>query len=463
MECRSSRKILEKQLEEKNIAGGCPSYWTAYRGNCYKYFSIKVSWQTARSRCKSYGADLAVIKYSSENYFIGNLIQLNSWIGLTDVKTEGKFVWVHNGESSTYLNFNKGEPNDLGSEECVEVYNTSPYKWNDESCKSLRAYVCEKSESTVDVFVGTTYRISSLCAASSDKPFIGDFNGDGNTDVICHNILTGSKKIYYASCKGSFNSQQTWQSGMDWCHHSGEQLFIGDFNRDGRSDMMCHDRNTGYKRYTFAQPPGIFTGPTLHENINWCKTDQLIVTDFNGDGRDDMLCHSSNAYTQIRYAKTSGTFTTVGWQQKMNWCGSSNKLLTGDFNGDRRADLICHLANGHIEVILASASGKFTSSAKKHVHTDSWCKSTNNKLSIGYFNNDRRADLMCSDTSGPLWIAFSEANGLFTSIGWRRKTSWCTSSSNKLLIADVNGDGGDDLLCESSSYGVRYISLNKIL
>ncbi|XP_071944951.1 uncharacterized protein [Antedon mediterranea] len=317
-----------------------------------------------------------------------------------------------------------------------------------------------------DVFLGANYKMDmSFCIGSHQKAFTGDFNGDGDADLLFHDTTTGAKRIYYATYSGSFTGDQTWKREMSWCHHSGAQLYIGDFNGDDRSDMLCHD-TAGKIWISWAQPGGTFIGTPWYYYINWCKSsnEQLFVADFNGDGRDDLLCHTiSNGYKTITYAKEGGTFSASFWKISKNWCvGSRQILFTGDFNGDRRADMLCHEdSGGTISVALASMSGTFTGSSSWW-KTLNWCKKTNSytKLRVGDFNKDRRDDIMCTDYSGPWWISYSVQGGSFSTHNWYRKAGWC-SYSNQVLIADVNGDGADDLLCYHPSDGIKEIALNR--
>lgn len=122
--------------------------------------------------------------------------------------------------------------------------------------------------------------------------FSDDFNGDGRVDMLCHDWKTGDKWIAFARPGGRFVSTD-WHSAMRWCSHSTAQLFTGDFNRDGRADLLCHDWKTGDKWIAFARPGGFFEGTDWSQTIRWCihSSAQLSVADYNGDGRADLMCH----------------------------------------------------------------------------------------------------------------------------------------------------------------------------
>lgn len=139
-----------------------------------------------------------------------------------------------------------------------------------------------------------------------------------------------------------------WSIEMRWCSHSGAQLFSADFDGDGRSDMLCHDSRVGNgdKWIAFARPGGRFVGTDWYRAMGWChhSGSQLHTGDFNGDGRADLLCHDTrNGDKWIAFARPGGTFVGTDWYQAMGWCSHSTaRLSVADYNGDGRADMLCH-------------------------------------------------------------------------------------------------------------------------
>jgi len=84
------------------------------------------TWTESQSEATSLGGNLVTINDQAENDWVFSSFSgggtLNLWIGLTDVASEGSFLWV-SGEFSSYTNWAPPEPNDhLGAEDYVHFY-----------------------------------------------------------------------------------------------------------------------------------------------------------------------------------------------------------------------------------------------------------------------------------------------------------------------------------------------------
>ena len=63
------------------------------------------------------------------------------WIGLSDLATEGKFVWQHSSSPlKEYTNWIPGEPNNVGNEDCVLLRQRRG--WNDGRCNTNHRALC---------------------------------------------------------------------------------------------------------------------------------------------------------------------------------------------------------------------------------------------------------------------------------------------------------------------------------
>jgi VCBS repeat protein len=144
-----------------------------------------------------------------------------------------------------------------------------------------------------------------------------------------------------------------------WCTHSTAQRLEDDVNGDGRLDAICHDRITGFKWVALREGSGLeerWTNTTLH----WCSHAgaALLTGDVNGDRRADLICKDSRRIW-VDYAGAD-FFTGTDFFLDTNWCTHAGAaFFVGDQNSDGRADLVCRGSDGFHWIDYADTSGQF--------------------------------------------------------------------------------------------------------
>lgn len=111
-----------------------------------------------------------------------------------------------------------------------------------------------------------------------DDVQLGDFNGDGATDVL--GIANGEWSV-------SYGGATTWQRLNDRIANNVRGLVVADFNRDGVSDIARQNGPDYEISWNGRQP-----WQTLHDNALQAQFQPLrsmLVGDFNGDRRADVL------------------------------------------------------------------------------------------------------------------------------------------------------------------------------
>jgi len=133
------------EIKVFGLARDCPDGWLMYQGQCYGHPKDNMlSWADAESYCQSWsaGAHLASIHSAEEQKFVQDNFPQNIWLGGSDASKEGTWVWS-DGTSVIYSNWAPGEPNNSGSQDCLEG-NWHDFKWDDDSCTSENLFLCKK-------------------------------------------------------------------------------------------------------------------------------------------------------------------------------------------------------------------------------------------------------------------------------------------------------------------------------
>ncbi|XP_036022761.1 CD209 antigen-like protein C [Onychomys torridus] len=124
----------------------CAWDWTLFQGNCYFFSTFQQNWKESVTACREVGAQLVVIKSHEEQSFLQQTSQRtgNAWMGLSDIKQEGKWMWLDDTPLKWSQYWLKGEPNNMLNEDCAEISSTG---WNDNTCSLEKFWICKKAAS----------------------------------------------------------------------------------------------------------------------------------------------------------------------------------------------------------------------------------------------------------------------------------------------------------------------------
>ncbi|MFH6989423.1 RHS repeat-associated core domain-containing protein [Flavobacterium collinsii] len=180
----------------------------------------------------------------------------------------------------------------------------------------------------------------------SKKILSGDFNGDGITDVIAIDLdlqSPGSKKVYFVDLKrDNTNNFLTYSGELASVITSNSKVEVADVNGDGKSDFMVFENGkvTAYTLNDNNQLTLLFD----YADTQIISTSNLpLLGDFNGDGKTDFMLPNdgiNRTYGWITY-----TSTGVGFLKSYPFAGplyepnTFNYIVT-DYNKDGKSDLI---------------------------------------------------------------------------------------------------------------------------
>jgi hypothetical protein len=197
--------------------------------------------------------------------------------------------------------------------------------------------------SQVTVLLGNgngTFRKSQAINVGTDAAGLAtaDFNGDGKFDFVTTSFLpdgTRDVKLLLGNGNGTFQAPIALRPGT-----RSESVSAGDFNGDGKQDLILVDRFSDTVTALLGNGNGTFGSPLT------TKVDSPIaglggpaLGNFFGDGKMSVAVTSGVGTVSVLRGNGDGTF-----QAPINFLVGSHgtepsTVIAGDFNGDGKPDL----------------------------------------------------------------------------------------------------------------------------
>jgi FG-GAP-like repeat len=302
-------------------------------------------------------------------------------------------------------------------------------------------------------------RFSSTPSGTLDVPenpselALGDVNGDDNVDLALASHETYNVVLLFGDGHGRFRIAPGFPIAMkDGQQPHTHGLGIGDFNGDGKADLVTVNSNDdndvavmlgdGRGGFTRASGSPFAVGPGPYP---------LALGDLDADGKLDVAVTSTGFRSGPVSPAPGDRLTLLFGNGRGGFRRSDIPVKTchtwfvaiGDVNGDRKPDLVTtHADAGFVSVLLGDGRGNFAEvgGSPFDLGQKAWY------VALADLNRDGHADMVAAADTG-VRALIGNGRGGFTPVPG---SPFATGRGTwKLVVADVNADGKSDVATSS--------------
>jgi len=276
---------------------------------------------------------------------------------------------------------------------------------------------------------------------------VGDFNKDGRTDLVVALVSTDDVAELLGNGDGTFQAARFFNAfpGNGTAPGIGigpASIALADFNDDGNVDLAVVNSLTSTVGVLLGDGTGKFK---LTRDIEVGRTPGGILTgDYNHDGKPDFISSNADASSiSVVLGKGDGTFVDAS---HFAVSGRPQNMVMADFNHDGVPDLATSSLFGNgpqsVSVLLGKPGGGFQA-----VNTIP-IQGGIGGLVAADINEDGHVDLLVTNGGGIIEL-LGKGDGTFqppmnVPVG---------TSAGAIVVADFNGDGKLDAVISNSVSG----------
>jgi hypothetical protein len=273
----------------------------------------------------------------------------------------------------------------------------------------------------------------------------GDFNADGNADLVVVNAIQNTVEILLGNGHGEFHLGGTPVPLSGW--GSAASIAVGDFNGDGNEDVAIADESLSV--FLGNGSGGLTPAPGSPVTLP-AYGSSVVAGHFYGSRFDDLAVAGISGEVSVYLGSVSGELHATG-ESPIAVGGESNRLAVGDFNDDGNADLaVLSSSSEDVAELLGNGAGGFATAIGSPYPVPGAASSSEpglpESIGVGDFTCDGLPSLAIANYNGSsdsVALLEGDGSGGFTSPSGSLYP--VNGNPRSLLVGDFNGDGKPDV------------------
>jgi 6-phosphogluconolactonase (cycloisomerase 2 family) len=294
------------------------------------------------------------------------------------------------------------------------------------------------------------FRVTAVPGPVASAAKSADFNGDGRSDILWRNAVTGENYLYPMDGTTILGGEAYLRTVADlnW-----KIAGVGDFDGDGKADILWRNNASGENYIYFMDGTAIKPGEGYIRTVADQNWQVAGIGDFDGDGKADILWR--NAVSGENYLYPMNGLAILGTEGYLRTVADTTWQIVAvaGFDGDGKADILWRNASSG-ENYLYPMDGTAIKPGEGFLRT---VADLNWKIvGVGDFDGDGKADVVWRNSaSGENYLYPMDGIAIKATEGYLRTVS--DLAWQIVAVGDYDGDGKSDLLWRNSSTGQNYL------
>ncbi len=262
-----------------------------------------------------------------------------------------------------------------------------------------------------------------------DAVATGDFNHDGNLDIVAANYTDNTVSVFLGNGDGTFQPAVVYAVG-----NGPDSVAVGDFNHDGNLDIVTANAIDDTVSVLLGNGDGTFKPAVAYAVGNYPIA--VAVGDFTHDGNLDIVTANIIDNTvSVLLGNGDGTFRPA-----VAYAVGSNpySLAVGEFTHDGNLDIVtANSTDGTVSVLLGNGDGTFQPAAAYDVGDEPY------SVAVGDFNDDGNVDIVAAnDVDNTVSVLLGNGDGTFQPA----VAYGVGDGPSAVAVADLRDDGKLDII-----------------